>query len=91
MASPSSIVMRSLLDVPQNFRRLLGSALLLTIALLIVRRWYIKYSEKRYCAYGDLKVAGDPIPQQKKKKCAVIVGASISGILSGTYLPKSRT
>lgn len=82
----SSPIGRNVLDMHFPQARMLGYLSFFTIALLIVRKLYIRYSEKRYCAYGDLKVAGDAIPQDKKKKCAVIIGASISGILSGETL-----
>lgn len=64
--------------------RLLAAGVCVAIVLLIARQWMLKWSEKRHCAFGDLKTAGTPIPSSQKKKCAVIVGASISGILSGT-------
>lgn len=84
----ASSTLKSVFDmnIPRELRKALGCLLIIAIALLIARKWVLKWSEKRYCAYGDLKVAGDPIPASKKRKCAVIVGASISGILSGMQL-----
>lgn len=64
---------------------ILLSISLLVVVFLAIRSSILKWSQHRYCAYGDLKTAGTPSPGPKKQT-AVIIGASISGILSGMLL-----
>jgi hypothetical protein len=89
MRTGLSFQLEELLKLRLPVYLILGSTHLLTLevallvsALLVVRKLIVRWSQHRYCAYGDLKNAGKASPAPKKE-CAVIIGASISGILSG--------
>ena len=52
------------------------------LAFYVLRKLLLAWGEDRYCSFGDVKNAGTPLSQRRKGQ-AVIVGASITGILSG--------
>lgn len=54
-------------------------------ALYVLWLWIESYLDKRYCAVQCMKEAGAPW-QTTRRARAIVVGASISGILAGKYL-----
>ena len=54
----------------------------LGLVLYLLRRWLLAWATHRYCAFGEVKHAGTSAAARRKGR-AVVVGASITGILAG--------